>query len=262
MAKKLGRFKGLVMGVPCVSSDKNVLMISGVPGSGKSTVIVSLDRALKEMGFKVKIVNLTGFHDIVYVFVYVLAFLTYGKPDFHELVKGHIHPITLVSKSILNKFLKILQVLEFFSVNLIFLTKIIIPIRLKRQIIILNEGTINTIGSYIATFYNGSDSKVFWAFTLNILRLTKKISSETSLGVFFLDANNSVLAKRWQSRGYPPQLQPPFTYENYFAYSECLRKAEHLFEQLLNIDVVRLDTASNKPSTIINVILNESGFKH
>jgi RNase adaptor protein for sRNA GlmZ degradation len=128
-------------------------------------------------------------------------------------------------------------------------------------VIIVNEGTINTVGSYFATFYNTPNRSAFWKFTTNLLRLTEKISLLTCLRVFFLDADNSVLVKRWQARGYPPQLQPPFTYADYFAYSDALRTAKSLFERLSKIEVTEIDTASNSPSNVLQVMLNEFNIK-
>lgn len=240
-----------------IARGKHVLMISGVPGSGKSTAAISVARALREVGFKVKIANITGFHGVDYLFLYALAWFTYNNEDFRELIKGKIHPISLIKQRVLNRVLKLVMALEILSIHLAFLIKIFLPFKLEYEIVIVDEGTINTIGNYIATL---SSKTVLWKLVASILRLTKEVSLIASLKVFFLNADNSVLITRWKSRGYPPQMQLPFTYDGYLAYLKCLCRAKDLFERMSNTEVVEIDTSLNSPSDVVEVVLNESNL--
>jgi RNase adaptor protein for sRNA GlmZ degradation len=239
---------------------KHILMISGTMGSGKSTVVISVARALKEKGFKVKITHITGFHNLAYLSLYCLARLTYNSKGFHELVKYKIHPISLIESHIIKRLVKLLTILEILSFHIAFLYKIILPLKLRYDVIIVDEGPINTIGNYMATISSHKDKTILQRLIKNVLRLAQRTSLIASLKIFFLDADDFMLISRWERRGYPRQMQPPFIYENYLAYLRYIRKARSLFGQALDVELIDINTSALSSSKVIDVMLNELDF--
>jgi deoxyadenosine/deoxycytidine kinase len=240
---------------------RQVLIISGVMGSGKSTVAIGITRVLKEKGFKVKITNMTGFHNLAYILTYFLVRVTYGSKGFHDLIEKYkIHPLSLLGSYVIERLAKLLSTLEILSLHIAFLHKIILPLKLRYDIIVVDEGPINVIGNYMATFSSHKDKTILQMLIKNVLRLIQKVSSIASLKIFFLDADNFTLISRWEHRGYPRQIQQPFTYENYLAYLMYIRKARDLLNQTLDDEIIDINTSALAPPKVIDVMLNELGF--
>lgn len=240
---------------------KHVLMISGVMGSGKSTAAIGIARVLKEKGFKVKITSMTGFHNLAYILTYCLARLTYNSKGFHDLIEKYkIHPLSLLGSYVIERLAKLLSILEILSLYIAFLHKIILPLKLRYDIIIVDEGSINVIGNYMAAFSSHKDKTILQTLIKNVLRLIQKVSSIASLKIFFLDADNFTLISRWERRGYPRQIQQPFTYENYLAYLMYIHKARDLLNQALDVEIIDINTSILPPPKVIDAMLKELDF--
>jgi deoxyadenosine/deoxycytidine kinase len=240
---------------------RHILMISGVMGSGKSTAATSIARALKEKGFKVKITEMTGFHNLAYILTYCLARLTYSSKGFHELVKEYkIHPVTLLGSYVIKRLVKLLSILEILGFHIAFLHKIILPLKLRYDTIIVDEGPINVIGNYMATFSSHKDKTTIQRLIKNVLRLTRRASLIASLKIFFLDAHDFTLISRWERRGYPRQIRQPFTYENYLAYLRYIRKAKNLFSRALDVEITDINASALAPPKVVEVMLSELNF--
>jgi len=241
---------------------KHVLMISGTPGSGKSTIVNRIAEALRKRGFRVKISRMTGFHMFNYVFLYCLARAAYpDKRLFHKLViKGKIHPISLIRKEYIVKMHTLEMLLEVLSICLTFLLKVFLPLKLGYDVIIVDEGTINIIGNYIAAFKDAHED-MLQKIVFYPLMLTKAILCKASLNVFFINANYSALEARWKSRGFPPLIEEtPFASDFYPKYLKCLRNAKELFKGALHLKVIEIDTSSNDLSQIDKVVLGNVRF--
>jgi len=236
-----------------------VLMISGTVGSGKSTATICVARFLRKMGLKVKVTSLTGFHTFCYVFLYVLARLTYRSKDFHELIKKKISPASLVDGRILDKMLKLVVVLEFVSIHIAFLLKIFVPLKFGYDVVVVDEGTVNVVGNYTA-FFDASYKRGLYVLILSFLRLVKNISRNATVITFFLDCDNSVLMARWKTRDSPPCRQQPFTPTDYLRYLNCLRNAKNMLKQILDLKVKEVNTTLKSPLDISKLILIESGL--
>jgi hypothetical protein len=236
---------------------KIVIMISGTPGAGKSTVAIYLVNYLRKVNFRVKLVSITSLTLIVYIFLYLIGRLTYKRGNFHELIKGHaVHPIVLIEASLVKRMIKLITFLEALSIHISFLLKIYIPLKLNYNLILIDEGSINIIGNYYDIFLSKiPNKKVFYKLTMNVLKLTKKTSHENTFKVFFLDADDCTLMDRWKFRGMPTKEQQIF--DNYLLYLRYLRYAKNLFERELDMKVINLNTSSKKVSEVAKDILNK-----
>jgi deoxyadenosine/deoxycytidine kinase len=237
---------------------RQVLIISGVMGSGKSTAAIGIARVLKEKGFKVKITSMTGFHNLAYILTYCLARLTYDNKGFHDLIEKYkVHPLSLLGSYVIERLAKLLSILEILSLHIAFLHKIILPLKLRYDIIVVDEGFINVIGNYMATFSSHKDKMILQMLIKNILRLAQRVSLIASLKIFFLDTDNFTVISRWERRGYPRQIQQPFTYENYLAYLMYIRKARDLLNQALDVEIIDINTSTLSSPKVIDMMLNE-----
>lgn len=232
---------------------KRILMISGPPGVGKSTVVVNLARELARNGSKVRTTTLNGFHFSSYVLTYALARLRRKKEVFERLIKGRIHPLSLIDGPFLRKNLGLVMTIEFVSIHLAFLVRMLLPLRLGYDVVIVDEGTVNTVANYIAGLGVASEGAGLRELISSVLRLTEKLSQAASLKIFFLDCGEKSLQVRWTTRGYPPDDEPPFTYSSYLRYANLMRDARHLVEEV-GINCLNLDAGRDVADVAFHIV--------
>jgi deoxyadenosine/deoxycytidine kinase len=230
---------------------KNVFVISGTPGAGKSTLSRRVAKKLKTQKCKIKLTHISCLQFVNYAILYFLAKYLYKEPDFRRLIKGGWHPISFIADDYIKKLLKNIWLLETLFCYEIFLVKVFLPLKLGYRSVIVDEGAINIIGNYMMVF-GKIDKKMLQRLIANVLIIFKKISYEANVTVYFLDADNSELLNRWKLRGCPIEGKHN-TYKTYFEFLENIRLAEKYFSNFLPfIQIIKINTSSNA-----NGVLND-----
>jgi len=227
-----------------LNKNKTVIIISGTPGSGKTTIASILYRFFAA-DFQVKIVSITSFHLFSYVLAYTLAKITFRSKYFDTLIIGRIHPMTLLSRKTLISMRRLLLVTEIISLYTVYAVRLFLPLKLRYRVIIVDDGIVNTLGSYIALFKDSQslNSTLRTLISVNLV-LLEKLSQICNVKIFFIDADNETIVQRWQKRKTPPNLKPPFTYSNYMSYLSNVREAKKLLEKLAGPEIIDISTSN------------------
>ncbi len=189
-----------------------VIAFLGPVGSGKSTQMRLLAKDLKAMGFDVKVVQFKTGN------LWAYSLYRVASAGWPILKNRHLF--------------KLWMILEVLAISFKFLIWIWLPLKARR--IILVEEYLPAIAAdylYIARIngHQPKDVRVIISYVYKLAVLVPFIS-------VFLDADNSVLKKRWKLRGTPDEKT---------GYISMQRKLLPLFVKLLSQSFIFLNTSDS-----------------
>lgn len=231
------------------SGTKQIIVISGHVGSGKTTLSRFVAKYLRQHGFTVCYDRVTAFPLVSYLLFKVLALLMYGGKvvRYHESLS--VHPSTLVV-------LRLKKQLGLLKIIIIFLESICTYLRItwlifkcrNKDIVIIDEGFANVLANYIEIL--GETSRyLIYTVGKTILLLNKT----HRLHVFYLKATCELLVERWFKRGYPKRTSL-VSIHYHLKYSELLDLAKRIITTISNLEIVELN-AFEKPVVLTDLIV-------
>lgn len=235
---------------------RTVIVISGLVGAGKTTVSRMLFNVFTQKGYRIHSVNFTAFPNISYLFFKLISAFLLGIKNVKEHEELNIHPSSLFKLRIRHApkpLMKLIELVEMFSMSLSFLLIEIKMKLLKKNIIIIDEGIINAVANYLEVL--GKDSSELIAFAYRHL---ERLRRNYCLVIVFLVADLRELVIRWIKRGYP-RPNALFSLKHHIKYNLYLLISAKFFSQFFNI--VFEDTSRTTPisvaSRVIEIIENK-----
>jgi hypothetical protein len=241
-----------------------VLIISGFIASGKSTVARYLERYLNSRGFKVSYVYISSYHFLVYYLSYFILRMKFPRNFVKEIMKTGVHPVDVVSY-VWSKMISLLISLEIFTLFIIYLIRVIIPLKLRiKNIIIIDEGPIHTLTAYIELTNNmkcylGEDIVKYSRILISMFfRIISYLLRNTQVSIYYLryDSLNELI-NRASMRGWPRPLQGVLSYRDIMNHNKMFDYSEDIIKKVLNVRVTMYNVSKERPTVVLRHILND-----
>lgn len=216
-------------------SQPRLIIFAGTVGSGKSTQMRLIYQLLQRTE-KVHRTYLKGFHGLSYILAY-FAVRCIGCRDFSWALTA-LHQ---KNPSLEKRLLKLLLLLDFLEVILLNIAKVFVYLKLGYHVLV-EEQVVGYAANHLhyriinPEFYNRYGSKM--------IRFYVRLLSSQSPLVFFLDARNDELKKRWEQRGSPIELE---------SYLNSLRESMKLIRKM-GIKTICINTSSPIPETFKRIM--------
>jgi len=209
-----------------------VIVFAGTVGAGKSTQMRLTSTYLSQKGAKVRRTYLKGFHMLSYVFAWLVAKCLRGT-------KKHMHPLTVIhqrNQNLERKLLKLMLLLDFIEVLLLDIVKVFIPLKLGYYVLV-EEYAVGYVANHL--HYRLINPDFYDKYGSKMIKILIRILSSRPLMVFFLDAPDEELRRRWKRRGSPAELN---------SYLNALRESLKLIKNM-GVKVIYVNTDQPVPKT-------------
>jgi thymidylate kinase len=205
-----------------------IIVIAGTVGAGKSTQIKLLHAYFSKRGLKVHKTYIKGFHGLSYALAFFVAKILGNKRQSYPLRTIHES-----NRNLEKRLLKLLLLLDFIEVLFLNLFRVFVFLKLGYHIIV-EEHIIGYVSNHL--HYSTINPGFYTRYSSKMIKIYTLLLSSLFHVVFFLDAPDEELRKRWIKRGTPTELK---------SYLNSLRNASKLLEKC-GVKIVHISTVYPK----------------